>query len=1327
MFNLNLPFANINRRRRRRRGSSNNNDNDNDTTSINEADNNNILHNDDDDDNNKNKKQHHHHHRHNHNGRNNVARRATLTDGQHRAAIRRARSHHANSESNTSRTVLSSSRSVDDNGYYDNNNNANANANANANNLPNYPLHHIHYNERGKGYTPQHKNKQQQQRTYNDANNNNSSNNFDPLRYRLEHQKSVRIEKEKKAKNNNNNKQRIRQRRKSGCSSSSNNKSTNNNNNNNNGGECCDDPFDLGSSTSDEDDDDVSIDASKGDFGAWGDDDDDDNNNYEKDHHHDEEEEDASKGDFGGWEGAYADDDDDDGEDILGGVGGVMDHDRIESSENNSSGEGLFIDYGSIKTAERRKLPKFLFATPEIGLGEGLKRITKSKRRSNKSSNNGGGGRRKSQEDGGSSSNSRRRRRNNQSSTNGVSSSRRRRNGHHQSGRRESQSSISSPKRRKSKTEEEEEEEEEASLHYCHANEDEENDDRSVATTPEGLFVDFGGFLPQEIRGIYNLNDDSDLRRRSDTTAGAVKNQKRHNRLTASITSATAASHQSVHSSLSSVTNFTNYWHDDDDNTTICTTQFDDDKNVGYDVDEHDEEEEVDGLSVEDEKLSSSRATHAELEEILSFLEKESLSPDDPASKGRKSSPLPPSDKPRMKRISSHDHISSFIGEAVNTMKRVTSHKSLSNLQSQQLPLSNNLHRDEDLNKSEKSLTRRLVMSKEEEENPRLYQLNQSSMEELQLEWSKMQSSTKSNLESSWAETERLKCENADIDDQIGEVKKKLEMAKLSSSLKVDQVHLVLTKFDGSDMGSSASNANIIKPRRRQRTIPAFRRGSLRDKLRKSTSSKSLGDKYQLEEEMKEDTALDDSHVSFRTAPVNVQMLDVDGGALDALLEAENGDNIMGQDISSVISSDLGLEVDLLYNEAVAIKSPLEEYCKPISQQDTPEIDDKIFNELLAPKEGDYVDLSFSDKRADESGVFYPAPTKVPDDDSVVSSSADEDAHSNAHLSVHTGALAASLAMDDFDFDPLNTLGAEDTDVNDCKSVKSFKSIKSTKSMKSAAKLMNDKLRRPSRRQTIDRRPSIMDLFNKQDGDDYDDDDDDSIRSSSPPLTSDHMPTKDKEQIKKEAAEVMGSIQAKEKEITNLIESIQTHADEIETRESEINDANVNCCQSEKQLREKEFTLQQENEELAEKDAKTEAKLDDIEDVERKAKEKEQHLILQLESMVDTEKEIEIELEKQLDLWKQEWGTIQAEAIKSVSDLLSDFDAMQIPSLQNEIDNSVRGDDEGLSSDIITRFEAFTDKGEQLVEALCGLYPERLTSSSNWDHEQYQFKSGQYE
>ena len=143
--------------------------------------------------------------------------------------------------------------------------------------------------------------------------------------------------------------------------------------------------------------------------------------------------------------------------------------------------------------------------------------------------------------------------------------------------------------------------------------------------------------------------------------------------------------------------------------------------------------------------------------------------------------------------------------------------------------------------------------------------------------------------------------------------------------------------------------------------------------------------------------------------------------------------------------------------------------------------------------------------------------------------------------------------------------------------------------------------------------------------------------------------------------------------------------------------------------------MEREVKDLSRRNAETESQLDHLEAAEEEAREKEHILVKQLDNIgeVCPEREARIELEKQLSCSKQDFESIQENAIGSLSDLLNDLDTMRIPSLRRDskdcLDSSSSSSGgEGVSGDIIARFDDFTDKEEEFVRILSD--PERLTA-----------------
>ncbi|MDB4430548.1 hypothetical protein N9140_01165, partial [bacterium] len=183
----------------------------------------------------------------------------------------------------------------------------------------------------------------------------------------------------------------------------------------------------------------------------------------------------------------------------------------------------------------------------------------------------------------------------------------------------------------------------------------------------------------------------------------------------------------------------------------------------------------------------------------------------------------------------------------------------------------------------------------------------------------------------------------------------------------------------------------------------------------------------------------------------------------------------------------------------------------------------------------------------------------------------------------------------------------------------------------------------------------------------------------------------------------------RDKEIDQLTKSVQKQEKEIETCEWMSDEANAKCRENEKKFKKKESKLEREVKDLSRRNAETESQLDHLEAAEEEAREKEHLLVQQLDNIgeVCPEREARIELEKQLSCSKQDFESIQENAIGSLSDLLNDLDTMRIPSLQRDA-KDCRREDGGVSGDIIARFDDFTDKEEEFVRILSD--PVRLTA-----------------
>jgi len=595
-----------------------------------------------------------------------------------------------------------------------------------------------------------------------------------------------------------------------------------------------------------------------------------------------------------------------------------------------------------------------------------------------------------------------------------------------------------------------------------------------------------------------------------------------------------------------------------------------------------------------------------------------------------------------------------------------------------------------------------------------------------------MQAQSKSNLEKSWAETERLRVENSELDDELVDAKKKLAVKNAA----------MLSGGGFAAEHPPQQDRRVAGERQRRRTltssfiIPKFCTPSQLSRSMFKSDDGSISDA-----DLDEDLQFKRLHrpTTAKSLYVNVP----EKTELDSLLEPWSSTSVVEgakapfpnkrnrragaarfQSITSGCSvgsgSDFGLGFAVDDDDEDDIRSRDTE-CHANDEKEQ-EFDDRICNALLSipatqastlhdgkdanndlHEDGNVCDRD-DDSTGAKSGAFYPRPDL--DDDS-------SDARSGVFYPVQSVPLDCPRSLADMSsvdndsrsgvFYPPPTedeevnrsnpqshslvdsssVGASEMDDFDFDPLKTSVETDQGKNNKSASEKPKD------RRGRYVRRPSFMSLFDAKAHEDTDDED--SIISSAPPPP----------QKEHRAAIIKSLILKKDNAIESLAKSVRTQEEDIRMCEADIAQANVKCGESEKHVKDEETKLQQKIKELVQIDSEIESKLDSAESSEQKVREKEHCLKEQLAMMGENreEKDCEYELENHLSLCQQQYDTSQENAIESLSGLLTRCDAMCIPSLRGDIEDHVSGD-------IISRFDDLTDKEEELVKVLSD--PERL-------------------
>lgn len=572
-----------------------------------------------------------------------------------------------------------------------------------------------------------------------------------------------------------------------------------------------------------------------------------------------------------------------------------------------------------------------------------------------------------------------------------------------------------------------------------------------------------------------------------------------------------------------------------------------------------------------------------------------------------------------------------------------------------------------------------------------------------------MQAQSKSNLEDSWAETERLRVEISQLEEDLEDAKKQLVELRDNSNAAVSSS--ANQGVGGWQQGTPSVHSENSDGHRNSRISPSPQRKGIRG----SFSVMSLAD---LVQETKLNSPFPTNTWEVKTTTTKLNWKASVGksfrnnrnysiGAANALMGNATTDDIgetanissskscSGKPNNRSILADLGKGFrsgakssadgssaagsDFDFGTGIGIDESTR------SARMTPF---NTFDGIRGKREFDKNDPSSSShngKDADDhpssgendacngdddsidlmGGVFYPPPSE--------NEAKEEDITQNSHSS-WSSMLESSVAcseMDDFDFDPLSEMPTPAANAaNSSKSVSG----------------------RTNERNLFARRPSLSSLFEGK----YRSDGDDEDSSSSSDSSSNNNPPRRKED---RAPVAKSSILEKDNEINQLTEKIRVQADDILNCEADILISNTKCGEDENQCKSKESILQKEIGELEQKDSDTASKLEHFDGSKRNEQERENDLKEKLANL--SEDECEDDLEHQLSLYQEQYNTSQENAISSLSGLLNDFEAMCIPSLRGELEDNVCGD-------IIARFDDLTDKEEELVKVLSDT--DRLTS-----------------
>lgn len=531
----------------------------------------------------------------------------------------------------------------------------------------------------------------------------------------------------------------------------------------------------------------------------------------------------------------------------------------------------------------------------------------------------------------------------------------------------------------------------------------------------------------------------------------------------------------------------------------------------------------------------------------------------------------------------------------------------------------------------------------EEEECPRLEQLQQMTLEELKSELMTIQAQSKTNLENSWKAAERMRVENSELDEKAEGLKAKLDTA-FEVGLPVSRRHSDSIQRDGFDTDEEMSDLEPVDRRegmmRRNLSVNNLaesRRSGLNSGFR---SSVSLAEDMNLawpDEEKDDSISVDDVIEAF------TQDLESPG----TVRKKSN----MGHDEShrsSGGSSQFGF------------------FCLDVSHQ----------SEVKTPFEPGAGDNQTALDQSDgssgfsaaKSGVYYPPPNNKDDDDE--------------KLSNLFGDNAATIKVVDTD-----SFGGGKASKQGCKRRATLDGDQdsnepSVSSIRSGFKRRPSMLvRRPSqdsntpsassnrsgfkrRSSMLVRRPSFMGLFGLNDSSrggesEASSDHKQSTASSTEPLFQINGNVFQVEARSIMIEELENELKEKGDIVVNLIDDIEEQKEEIDNCEVEITRLRAKLEDERKELTCTQSALQQSVKELIQWDSAIESRLDQTEGQRQRLKQKEKDLMVKLASENPIVSDCKIELENQRSRCKEEYNAIQESSNACLSMVISSVTAMK--------------------------------------------------------------------
>ena len=527
----------------------------------------------------------------------------------------------------------------------------------------------------------------------------------------------------------------------------------------------------------------------------------------------------------------------------------------------------------------------------------------------------------------------------------------------------------------------------------------------------------------------------------------------------------------------------------------------------------------------------------------------------------------------------------------------------------------------------------------QEEECPRLEQLQHMTLEALESELMTIQAQTKTNLEYSWKAAERMRVENSELDKKAEGLKTKLDTAFLTSP--PTRRHSDSFQSDDCDNESMKSVEWGESRRRQNRSIDDLPNARMESRSGSCfNSSRSMVDikNTPWSEQEKDDISdvIDAYTVDLESPTVTVRQRNI-----RHVRHVENSNSNR-----SGISSDSG-EFGF--------------FCHDISESD-----------MKPNASNNQVDLDQSDSSSDlndvKSGVYYPPPNTDDDDESV----------SNPRQALGDNKTIIKVIETD-------CFGGNASHKPDFKRIPSLDgSIPSEGSSRGGLK------------RRMVRRPSFMGLFGRNESSKESEVSpseclDESNYNQSTASTTESILSSNGNIFQVEARSIM--IEELEKEliakgdiVTDLIDKIEGQNEYIDNREVEISRLRAKINDEYNKLTCTQSTLQQSVKELVQWDSAIESRLNQIEGHIQRMKQKESDLRAALTSKELNEANCKIELEQKISRYKEEYNSIQEKSSVSLSKVVDSLGAINF-------DNNL----EQSSKQLFVSLDMQTDKLHKLL------------------------------